>query len=175
MGDAASGRGHVVYPPRCAEDIFKDYRAQVEVFYAQCDPGEMALQMQAPSSLLHTPAPAPALLRSSFSSSLWWRRSEMAWIRDGRRGRVSVGGAPGATAVAAEAGPRDSPCSEQRHSERLMLKGEGGGTGHDDIPNGWRRRRGGAASSAPRQLPLHRGGRGGSHIVMPCHRRLFCH
>jgi len=88
---------------------------------------------------------------------------------------VSVGGAPGATAVAAEAGPRDSPCSEQRHSERLMLKGEGGGTGHDDIPNGWRRRRGGAASSAPRQLPLHRGGRGGSHIVMPCHRRLFCH
>jgi hypothetical protein len=28
MGDAASGRGRVVSPPRTAEDIFKDYRAR---------------------------------------------------------------------------------------------------------------------------------------------------
>jgi hypothetical protein len=28
MGDAAAGRGHVVYPPRSAEDIFKDYRSR---------------------------------------------------------------------------------------------------------------------------------------------------
>ncbi|WVZ72382.1 hypothetical protein U9M48_020851 [Paspalum notatum var. saurae] len=82
MGDAASGRGHVVYPPRSAEDIFKDYRARrsailralthdVEDFYAQCDPekdnlclygyANEAWEVALPAEEVPTELPEPAL------------------------------------------------------------------------------------------------------------------